>query len=153
MPAPADDPQRLPAWRVTRLARALLLALGGTLCLAEIRIAGLTHDGYEILYGRHGWAPGEIAFMLHYLLFGIPAAAFLGAALALGLGNRLSAGFDRLAALPSRTAWRLAGGAAAAALLLIQLIGPFGDLRRQIGRYLDFDWIKNPISEQFQSII
>lgn len=122
MPALPADARQPPAEDSTRVTRALLLALGGALCLAQIRIAGLTDTGYEILYGRHGWAPGEIAFMLHYLLFGIPAAALLGGALALGLGDRLSAGFDRLAALPSRTAWRLAGGAAAAAFLLIALV-------------------------------
>jgi len=51
----------------------LLLGLTGLLCIAEIWIAGLNYANHQIWYGAHGWFPGELAFLLHYLLFGIPA--------------------------------------------------------------------------------
>ena len=45
----------------------------------------------------------------------------------------------------------LNGATVLAASLLVQFIGSLGDLRRQIGRYLGFDGIKNPIGEQFDA--
>jgi hypothetical protein len=49
---------------LTPRTRTWLLALGGALCLAEVWIAGLYYHGYQILNGRHGWFPSEMAFLL-----------------------------------------------------------------------------------------
>jgi hypothetical protein len=79
-----------------------LLAAGACLCLAEIWIAGLYYSGFQILAGRHGWFPNEMAFLLYYLLFGLPAIALLTAALSESVGPRLLDAFDRAATLPPR---------------------------------------------------
>jgi hypothetical protein len=86
----------------TTRTRALLLAAGACLCLAEIWIAGLYYSGFQILAGRHGWFPNEMAFLLYYLLFGLPAIALLTAALSESVGPRLLDAFDRAATLPPR---------------------------------------------------
>jgi len=41
----------------------------------------------------------------------------------------------------------------ATALLLVQFLGPLGNLWRQIGRCLGFNGIKKPIREQFHVVI
>lgn len=51
--------------------------LTGLLCIVELWIAGLNYANCEIWYGAHGWFPGELAFLLHYLLFGITAILLL----------------------------------------------------------------------------
>ena len=51
--------------------KRLLLGLAGLLCIAEIWIAGLDYTNYQISTGAHGWFPARVAFLLHYLLFGI----------------------------------------------------------------------------------
>ena len=82
------DPERgIAVSSLTPRTRTWLLALGGALCLAEIWIAGLYYNGYQILNGRHGWFPSEMAFLLYYVLFGIPAAILLTAALAPSAGS------------------------------------------------------------------
>ena len=93
-----------------RLApRPWLLVLGGVLCLAEMWIAGLYYHGYQILQGRHGWFPSELAFLIHYVLFGVAAAVFLSAALGPWLGPRLLRAFDRTAELSREETRALVG--------------------------------------------
>ncbi len=94
----------------------LPLALAGAgLCLAAFWAAGEAAAHYMILYGRHGWAPPEIAFLLNFLLLGLPCAALATTALADALGPRLTGGFDRLDNVPRP----IARGAAALGALLI----------------------------------
>src|SRR5712692_2301620 len=78
------------------LRRMLLWTLVGALCLAIIHISALANGYYQIYYGRFGWGLTEVAFLLHYLLFGTAATFCLGAALSLGIGHGLATVFDRL---------------------------------------------------------
>jgi hypothetical protein len=112
----------------TPRARAWLLATVACLCLAEIWIAGLYYLGYQILNGRHGWFPSELAFLLHYLLFGLPAIALLTAALAGSAGPRLLEAFDRAAELPARETSAAVVCASALAFLLVTIVR-FGFLK------------------------
>jgi len=102
-------------------ARPFLLALTGVLCIAEIWIAGLKHANYQILYGAHGWFPGEMAFLLHYLLFGIPAIALLTSAVQETAGPRILDAVDRLDSLSPREVRAIIIGASSLAFLLITL--------------------------------
>jgi dolichyl-phosphate-mannose-protein mannosyltransferase len=102
--------------------RSLLLAAASALCLAEIWIAGLYYHGYEVLAGRHGWFPNEMAFLLYYLLFGLPAILLLTAAVAPSLGPRLLERFDAAGALPSRDVAASVTCAAALTFLLVTLV-------------------------------
>jgi len=106
----------------TARIRAWLLAAGAALCLAEIWIAGLYYSGFEILAGRHGWFPNEMAFLLYYLLFGLPAIALLTAALMGSAGPRLLDAFDRAAELPSRDVNAAVFCASAFTFLLVTLV-------------------------------
>jgi hypothetical protein len=90
---------------VTTRIRALILLLSAMVCFAIVTTSGLAYNHYAIHYGTHGWGPPEVAFLLHYLLFGATAVLLLGAAFDLAVGRRLTAGFDRLAAISSRPAW------------------------------------------------
>jgi hypothetical protein len=92
---------------VTIRIRALILLLSAMVCFAIITTSGLAYNHYAIHYGTHGWGPPEVAFLLHYLLFGATAVLLLGAAFDLAVGRRLAAGFDRLATLSSRSAWSI----------------------------------------------
>jgi hypothetical protein len=92
---------------VTHRIRILTLVLSATLCFAIVMTGGLAYNHYAIHYGIHGWGPPEIAFLLHYLLFGTAAVILLATALDLAAGRRLAAGFDRLASLSSRSAWTI----------------------------------------------
>ncbi len=102
--------------------RAWLLAAGAGLCIAEIWIAGLYYSGFEILAGRHGWFPNEMAFLLYYLLFGLPAIALFTAALAGCVGPRLLDAFDRAPTLPSRDVNAAIFCASAFTFLLVTLV-------------------------------
>jgi hypothetical protein len=102
--------------------RSLLLAAASALCLAEIWIAGLYYQGYEVLAGRHGWFPNEMAFLLYYLLFGLPAILLLTAAVAPSLGPRLLERFDAAGALPRRDIAASVTCAAALTFLLVTLV-------------------------------
>jgi hypothetical protein len=113
---------------VTPRTRAWFLATGACLCLAEIWIAGLYYSGYQILAGRHGWFPSEMAFLLYYLLFGLPAIALLTAALAGSAGPRLLDTFDRAAALPPREVSVAVFCASALTFLLVTVVR-FGFLK------------------------
>jgi hypothetical protein len=97
----------------------LLWILAGLLCLAEIWIAGLNYGGYVIWYGSHGWFPGELAFLLHDLLFGLPAVVLLGMALGVIAGRRLLGSIERLDSLDTREVYAMVGCAAVLAFLLI----------------------------------
>jgi hypothetical protein len=99
-----------------------LLAAGACLCLAEIWIGGLYYSGYEILAGRHGWFPSEMAFLLYYLLFGLPAIALLTAAISGSAGPRLLAAFDRAAELPHREVSAAVFCASALTFLLVTVV-------------------------------
>ena len=107
---------------LTTRSRAWLYALGGALCLAEIWIAGLYYNGYQILNGRHGWFPSEIAFLLYYVLFGIPAIILLTAAFAPWMGPRLITAFDEAAVLPSREITAVVACASALTFLLVTAV-------------------------------
>jgi hypothetical protein len=92
---------------VTTRIRGLILFLSAMVCFAIVTTSGLAYSHYTIHYGTHGWGPPEVAFLLHYLLFGTIAILLLGAAFDLAVGRLLAAGFDRLATLSSRSAWAI----------------------------------------------
>ncbi len=90
---------------VTTRIRVLILLLSALVCFAIVATSGQAYNHYAIHYGTHGWGPPEVAFLLHYLLFGATAVLLLGVAFDLAVGARLTAGFDRLATLSARSAW------------------------------------------------
>ena len=92
---------------MTTRIRILILLLSAMVCFAIVTTSGLAYNHYAIHYGRHGWGPPEVAFLLHYLLFGATSVLLLGAALDLAVGRRLTEAFDRLATLSARSAWSL----------------------------------------------
>lgn len=102
--------------------RSFTLAAAGGLCLAEIWIAGLYYQGYQILAGRHGWFPSEMAFLLYYLLFGLPAVALFTASLSSSLGRRLLDGVDAAGDLPARDATAMVACASALTFLMVTLV-------------------------------
>lgn len=102
--------------------RRLVLAATAGLCLAEIWIAGLYYQGYQVLAGRHGWFPNEMAFLLYYLLFGLPAVVLLTSALSGTAGRRLLDGFDAANDLPARDVTAMVACAAALTFLLVTLV-------------------------------
>lgn len=87
--------------------RILVRLLSAMVCFAIVTSSGLAYNHYAIHYGTHGWSPPEVAFLLHYVLFGATAVLLLAAALDLAVGRRLTEAFDRLATLPAPTAWSL----------------------------------------------
>jgi hypothetical protein len=109
--------------------RILILLLSALTCFAIVMTGGFAYNHYAIGYGVHGWGPPEVAFLLQYLLFGSSAVVLLGAAFELAAGRRLTAGFDRLASLSSRSAWAATGGAAVLVFGLVTTAryGLFGD--------------------------
>ena len=114
---------------MTTRVRILLLVLSGLACFSIIMTGGLAYNHYAIHYGTHGWGAPEIAFLLQYLLFGSIAMVLLGTALELAAGPRLTAGFDGLATLSSRSAWiatTLTAGLVFA-LVTVARYGLFGD--------------------------
>lgn len=101
------------AWTSALLRRALLWTLLGGACLAVIHVSALGNGYYQIYYGRFGWGLPEVAFLLHYLLFGAVAMWCLADALSLGIGPGLATGFDRLGALSRRARVVLVSASAA----------------------------------------
>ncbi len=79
--------------------RAFTLAAGAALSLGALYAGGIPYAGYEVHYGRFGWGPFELAFLVNYLVFGTIAIALGGAAIALGGGPRLAAAVDGLGRL------------------------------------------------------
>jgi hypothetical protein len=114
---------------VTVRLRVLILLLSAMVCVAIIMTGGFVYNHYAIHYGLHGWGPPEIAFLLQYLLFGSTAVILLASAFDLGAGRRLTAGFDHLASLSSRSAWTATAVAAALVFGLVTAAryGLFGD--------------------------
>jgi hypothetical protein len=102
--------------------RAWFLATGACLCLAEIWIEGLYYSGYLILTGRLNWLQNELAFLLFYTLFGLPAVALLTAALTGSAGKRLLGAYDRCTELSLREASSLVVCASALTFLLVTLV-------------------------------
>jgi hypothetical protein len=102
--------------------RALLLVAGAGLCLAGIWTEGLFYSGYQVLAGRHGWFPNEMAFLFYYMLFGLPAIALLTAALSGCVGPRLLDAFDRAANLPPREVSAAVFCASALTFLLVTVV-------------------------------
>jgi len=90
---------------VTARSRILILLLSAMVGFAIVTTSGLAYNHYTIHYGAHGWGPPEVAFLLHYLLFGATSVVLLGAAFDLAVGRRLADGFDRVTTLSSRSAW------------------------------------------------
>jgi len=107
---------------LTPRTRSWLLAAGSCLCLAEIWIGGLYYSGYQVLAGRYGWFPNEMAFLLYYVLFGLPAIALLTAALVPTAGERLLGGFDQAADLLPRETLAAVLCASALSFFLITLV-------------------------------
>src|SRR5437660_1551465 len=102
--------------------------IGAGLCAGAFWVASEAANHYVILYGRHGWAPPELAFLLNFVLLGLPCAALLTTALARWWGPRLAADFGRLAAVPPRTAHAAAGLAALIVGVLV-VLARYGLLR------------------------
>jgi hypothetical protein len=97
--------------------------IGAGLLVAAFWSAGEAAGSYLILYGRHGWAAPEAAFLLNYLLLGLPAAALTTVAIARWRGPWLTAWFTRLGSRPGSAglAW-LTAGALAALVTLARLV-------------------------------
>jgi hypothetical protein len=110
------------AWTSVLLRRTLLWTLLGAACLAIIHVSALGNGYYQIYYGRFGWGLPEVAFLLHYLLFGAIAMWCLADALSLGVGRGLATGFDRLGALSRSTRVLLVSASAAATFGEITLV-------------------------------
>jgi dolichyl-phosphate-mannose-protein mannosyltransferase len=123
MSSPQPPPSRQP-----RSWRPWAALSGAGLCVAAFWVAGTAANHYVILYGRHGWAPPEVAFLLNFVLLGLPCAALLSAALARWWGPRVAADFDRLPGLPGPSALRAAGLAALIVGALI-VLARYGLLR------------------------
>ncbi|HSL49035.1 MAG TPA: glycosyltransferase family 39 protein [Candidatus Deferrimicrobiaceae bacterium] len=104
---------------MTTRIRVLILLFWALVCFAIVTTGGLKYNHYGIHYGSHGWGPPEVAFLFHYLLFGTTAALLLGAAFDLAIGRRLTAGWDRLATLSSRSAWTVTAVLSAAVFGLV----------------------------------
>lgn len=86
-------------WISGVLLRSLLWTVMGAACLAVIHVSAIANGYYQIFYGRFGWGQPEVAFLLHYLLFGTLGAACIAHALSGSVGEGLLAGFDRLGSL------------------------------------------------------
>ena len=114
---------------MTTRIRILILLLSAMVCFAIVTTSGLAYSHYTIHYGTHGWGPPEVAFLLHYLLFGMIAVLLLGAAFDLVVGRRLTKAFDRLATLSARSAWSLTAlvSALVFGLVTISRYGLLGD--------------------------
>jgi 4-amino-4-deoxy-L-arabinose transferase-like glycosyltransferase len=106
---------------LTPRAKRLLLGLTGLLCIAEVWIAGLNYANYQIWYGGHGWFPGELAFLLHYLLFGIPAVLLLTFSVQEAAGPRILDAIERLDSLTPREVRAIVFGACSVTFFLITL--------------------------------
>jgi len=93
--------------------RSYAALIGAGLLVAAFWSAGEAAGHYLILYGRHGWAAPEAAFLLNYLLLGLPAAALTTVALAGWRGGWLAGQFERLGSRPGTTGsgwvWLTAG--------------------------------------------
>jgi hypothetical protein len=107
---------------VTRTWRIVLATLVAALCLAVIHVSALANGYYQIYYGRFGWGLPEVAFLLHYLLFGSAAVGCLAWALSLGVGDGFARVFDRLEPLSRRATIIIVGASAGATFAAVTLV-------------------------------
>lgn len=91
---------------------ALAVAVAG-ICLAVIHVSALANGYYQIYYGRFGWGLPEVAFLLHYLLFGSVAAGCLAWAASVSVGDGFARAFDRLGGLSRRATLAVVGASGA----------------------------------------
>jgi hypothetical protein len=112
----------------TRALRIVLATLVAAVCLAVIHVSALANGYYQIYYGRFGWGLPEVAFLLHYLLFGSVAAGCLAWAVSLSVGDGFARIFDRLGTL-SRGATIIMVGVSAAATFAAVTLVRYGLLR------------------------
>ena len=110
------------------IRRAVLATMVAGLCLAIIHVSALANGYYQIYYGRFGWGLPEVAFLLHYLLFGGIAVGCLAWAGAVSVGPGLARTFDQLGHL-SRRATLLVVGISAGATWLGVTLARYGLLR------------------------
>lgn len=96
--------------------------LVAALCLAVIHVSALANGFYQIYYGRFGWELPEVAFLLHYLLFGTVAAGCLAFALSRSVGDWFARTFERLGALSERATVVLVGASAAVTFVAVTLV-------------------------------
>jgi hypothetical protein len=102
--------------------------IGAGLCVAAFWVAGEAAGWYTVLYGRHGWGPPETAFLLNFLLLGLPSAFLLTVALTGWVGDRFTAVFERLTTVsPGRT--RLCAGLVALVVGALVVLARYGVLR------------------------
>ena len=116
-------PSSSPGGRALPRTWQIVLATGvAALCLAIIHVSALANGYYQIYYGRFGWGLPEVAFLLHYLLFGSAAVGCLAWALSLGTGDGLVKVFDRLGVLSRRATIIMVGVSAGAAFAAVTLV-------------------------------
>ena len=106
----------------TRTRRIVLATLVAALCLAVIHVSALANGYYQIYYGRFGWGLPEVAFLLHYLLFGSAAVGCLAWALSLSVGDGFARIFDQLEALSRRATIIMVGASAGATFVAVTLV-------------------------------
>ena len=117
-----DVSSRAGARVATRTLRIVLATLVAALCLAVIHVSALANGYYQIYYGRFGWGLPEVAFLLHYLLFGSAAAGCLAWALSLSVGDGFARIFDRLEALSRRATIIVVGVSAGTTFAAVTLV-------------------------------
>lgn len=105
-----------------RALRIVLATLVAALCLAVIHVSAVANGYYQIYYGRFGWELPEVAFLLHYLLFGSVAVACLACAVSLSVGDGFARMFDRLGTLSRRATISMVGVSAATTFAAVTLV-------------------------------
>jgi hypothetical protein len=106
----------------TRVRRIVLATAVAALCLAVIHVSAIANGYYQIYYGRFGWGLPEVAFLLHYLLFGSVAVGCLAWAVSLSVGGGFARIFDRLGALSRKATIIMVGASAAATFAAVTLV-------------------------------
>lgn len=102
--------------------KALLLIVAAVACVGALHVSGIRYQDYQIHYGYWGWSPGETAFLVNYLLYGVTAVGLLGAALTALVGDRLVATMEKLGHLSPRASAGLLVAALAVLVALITLV-------------------------------
>ncbi len=103
---------------VRQVALAVVVAGAG---LAVIHVSALANGYYQIYYGRFGWGLPEVAFLLHYLLFGSVAAGCLAWAASVSIGDGFVRTFERLRVLSRRATLVVVGTSAALTFGMVTL--------------------------------
>jgi hypothetical protein len=99
---------------------AFAVAVAGA-CLAVIHVSALANGYYQIYYGRFGWGLPEVAFLLHYLLFGSVAAGCLAWAASARFGDGFVRAFEHLGVLSRRATLVVVGASAVVTFGLVTL--------------------------------